>query len=143
MQPVAQQLSQAMRPAVSASVSTSTSIGAMAAALSQAQAAAAVAQASAASRSLADPIYEWPSKAGPDKIQSIIRLLLTISYGKNIRKSQENHGKHIRKSRPCLGYFHGKFMEIIGLKAPGNYPASIWFNIFRFAHGRTRNSSFL
>ena len=29
-----------------------------------------------------------------------------------------------------LSFFYGDFLEIIGLKAPGNYSASIWSNIF-------------
>ena len=29
-----------------------------------------------------------------------------------------------------LGHFHGKHVQIIGLKAPGNYSASIWYNTF-------------
>ena len=29
-----------------------------------------------------------------------------------------------------VGHFCGKFMQMIGLKAPGNYSASIWFNNF-------------
>ena len=40
-----------------------------------------------------------------------------------------------RKNNECivwrlLGYLYGKLMEIIGLKAPGNYCASIWSNKF-------------
>ena len=28
----------------------------------------------------------------------------------------------------CLGYLYGNFIEIRGLKAPGYYSASFWFN---------------
>ena len=47
---------------------------------------------------------------------------------------QTNGGQIIGKSweriwencRPCLSRFHGKCMEMICLKAPGNYSASVW-----------------
>ena len=45
----------------------------------------------------------------------------------------ENHRRIIGNSlgdllAVCLGHFYGQYVSIIGLKAPGNYSASIWIN---------------
>ena len=40
-----------------------------------------------------------------------------------------------------MGRFYGNFMEIIGLKAPGNYSASFRSNNFRFAYVRDQKTN--
>ena len=41
-------------------------------------------------------------------------------------KSTKIIGTLIGNARGLLGHLDGKFMERIGLKAPGNYSASVW-----------------
>ena len=48
-----------------------------------------------------------------------------------------NHRNIIGNSSVIVGSFYGKFMEIISLKSPGNYSASIWINIFSICLGES------
>ena len=62
-----------------------------------------------------------------------------------IGNSWEHHRKHIGFVRPFLGHFNSKIMETNRLKmrkSSGDYSAKSWYNIFRFAHGRTKNPHF-
>ena len=36
-------------------------------------------------------------------------------------------GKVLENVRPLLGHLYGKYVEMIGLKAAGNYSATIWY----------------
>ena len=54
------------------------------------------------------------------------------NHRKIIGKSLETHRKHICKCAFIFGHFYNKFMEIISLKAPGNYSGSIWTDNFSF-----------
>ena len=48
----------------------------------------------------------------------------------HIEKSWENHRILLGNTKLLLSHSYGKFMKIIGLKAPGNYSASIWIYNF-------------
>ena len=37
-------------------------------------------------------------------------------------------GNIFENVRSCSGHFYGTYVQIVGLKAPGNYSASIWIN---------------
>ena len=52
----------------------------------------------------------------------------------------EKIGKRIKRFFLFVGLFYGKFTEIIGLKALGNY-SRFGILIFRFAYGRAQNFS--
>ena len=53
-----------------------------------------------------------------------------------------NSREQYLKKRRLSGHFYGKYIEIIGLKAPGNDSASIRINEIRFQYRITQNSSF-
>ena len=60
------------------------------------------------------------------------------------RRGPDERGRNIISA--CfwrmLGHLYGKFIEIIGLKAPGNSLTSIWSNKCSFLIGKTTTSHF-
>ena len=68
----------------------------------------------------------WPALTLVPLVPSSWQLVRTSPT----RWNQRVWFEKIRKSWPCVGKFHGEFVGITGLKAPGNYSASICYNFF-------------
>ena len=56
--------------------------------------------------------------------------------------TRNDGGNNIRRRFALLRYLYGKPIEIIGLKAPGNYSDQFWSNHFRFYYRRDQNLKF-